>query len=87
MELINNKDWNDLLRSYSWVRDMEAVPQDPRHHGEGDVAIHTRMVLEALSALPEYKALNPHIQEVVWMAAELTIQKLFRMISCLNPLK
>ncbi len=71
MELIINKDWNSLPASYSWVRDMEGVQQDPRHHGEGDVAIHTQMVLEALTALPEYGALNPHIREVIWTAALL----------------
>jgi putative nucleotidyltransferase with HDIG domain len=71
MELIANKDWNALARSYSWVRDMEGVPQDPRHHAEGDVATHTRMVLDTLTALPEYRALNTSVQEVVWMAALL----------------
>jgi predicted kinase len=71
MQLIDNKAWDSLLRSYSWARDMEGVSQDPVYHAEGDVATHTWMVLEALVALPEYKALNRQIQEVVWMAALL----------------
>src|SRR4051812_18657809 len=71
IQILTNKDWKDLRSSYSWVRDMEGVPQDPRHHAEGDVATHTQMVLEALAALPEYAALNPHIRELIWMAALL----------------
>ncbi len=69
--ILSNKDWNNLLQRYAWVRDMEGVPQDPRHHAEGDVATHTRMVLDALVGLPEYQGLNPHLQEVIWIAALL----------------
>jgi len=71
MQIIQNRDWDSLVSNYSWVRDMQGVPQDARHHAEGDVAVHTRMVLEALEALPEFRALNPYAQEVLWMAALL----------------
>lgn len=71
MEITPNKDWNSLMQRYTWVGDMEGVEQDARHHAEGDVATHTRMVLDALEALPEYGALNPHLQEVLWIAALL----------------
>lgn len=71
MELITDKNWDSLRLRFSWVRDMEGVAQDPRHHAEGDVATHTRMVLDALTALPGYGRLNPHVQEVIWLAALL----------------
>ncbi len=65
----NNKDWSELQKQFDWVRDMDGVPQDPVYHAEGDVAIHTRMVLEALEGLPEYQALLPQEQEIIWAAA------------------
>ena len=71
MEIINNKEWAHLVQRYSWVCDMQGVPQDVRHHAEGDVAVHTRMVLEALMSLPEYRALDQGAQEVIWIAALL----------------
>ncbi|RYY90988.1 MAG: HD domain-containing protein [Chitinophagaceae bacterium] len=69
--LTENNDWTALRRAFSWVRDMEGVPQDPVHHAEGDVAVHTRMVLEALEALPEYAALAPEARSILWAAALL----------------
>ena len=64
------KTWNEL-KKFSWVNDMHGVPQSPVHHAEGDVAIHTQMVLEELVNLPEYKTLTGQEQEIVWAAALL----------------
>ncbi len=36
---------------------MHHTPQDPEHHGEGDVGVHTEMVLNALVTLPEFQHL------------------------------
>lgn len=69
MEIIKNKQWADLRINHSWVRDMEGVPQDPRHHAEGDVAIHTQMVLDALVRLPEWNELDAVAREILWTAA------------------
>ena len=66
-----HKDWAELQEQFGWVRDMDGVPQDPIYHAEGDVAVHTRMVLAALEALPEYQALAPQEQEILWAAALL----------------
>lgn len=66
--LTEHKQWNDL-RKFSWVADMHAVPQSPVHHAEGDVAVHTQMVLQALEQLPEYLALPAQEQEILWAAA------------------
>lgn len=69
--LTNNKDWNNLRTQFSWVRDMEGVPQDAVHHAEGDVAVHTRMVLEALVKQEEYQTLPEQTRELLWAAALL----------------
>src|SRR5687767_209798 len=47
----------DELQVFDWVRALEGCPQDPIHHAEGNVWIHTRMVLETLLGLPEWRAL------------------------------
>jgi len=69
--LTTGKDWASLREQFEWVREMEDVPQDPVHHAEGNVAIHTRMVLEALQQLEGYKNLPAQDQEVLWAAALL----------------
>jgi predicted kinase len=69
--LTNHKDWKNLQQEFNWVQDMEGVPQDPVHHAEGDVAIHTRMVLEALQNLEGYQALPAQEQEILWAATLL----------------
>lgn len=60
-----NKTWNELLK-YSWVKDMEGVPQSPIHHAEGDVAVHTQMVLQELEQLTAYQQLSEQQQEIIW---------------------
>ena len=35
--------WDDL-QAFDWVRALASCPQDPIHHAEGDVWIHTRMI-------------------------------------------
>ncbi len=50
---------------------MAATPQDPVHHAEGNVAVHTQMVLAALQEMPEYAALDEQSREVLWAAALL----------------
>jgi putative nucleotidyltransferase with HDIG domain len=69
--LTTNKDWISLRGQFDWVRDMEVVPQDPVHHAEGNVAIHTRMVINALEQLEGYKNLPVQEQEILWTAALL----------------
>jgi putative nucleotidyltransferase with HDIG domain len=41
-------DWQMLCDEFPWLEPMAATPQDAVHHGEGDVATHTRMVLDEL---------------------------------------
>jgi putative nucleotidyltransferase with HDIG domain len=71
MKWIINKNWEYLSQHYDWIADMHGVPQSPEHHAEGDVAIHTQMVLQALIDLPEYNGLTDEEREILWMAALL----------------
>jgi len=66
-----NKEWNSLEDRFGWVKRMNDVAQDPRYHAEGNVAIHTRMVLAALQREPTFKALALQDQEILWAAALL----------------
>lgn len=66
--LTKNKNWGQL-KNLSWVNDMYGVPQSPVHHAEGDVAIHTQMVLAALENMEAFKDLNEQDRETVWTAA------------------
>lgn len=69
--LTTNKEWAHLREQFDWVREMDDVPQDPVHHAEGNVAVHTRMVLAALQQLEGFKQLPAQQQEVLWAAALL----------------
>ncbi|HSC38025.1 MAG TPA: AAA family ATPase [Chitinophagaceae bacterium] len=69
--ITNDKNWAALEAQFEWVAAMRAVPQDARHHAEGNVAVHTQMVLQALQEQPDYQRLPPPDQEVLWAAALL----------------
>lgn len=66
--LTKNKDW-EQLKKFSWVNDMHGVPQSPVFHAEGDVAIHTQMVLHALVSSKEFAVLDEQKKEILWTAA------------------
>ncbi|SFE05991.1 HDIG domain-containing protein [Chitinophaga sp. CF118] len=66
-----NKTWEQLETDFEWVRVMKDVPQDAKHHAEGNVAVHTQMVLAALEQLPAWNELNPEDKEILWAAALL----------------
>lgn len=48
---------------------LDTCPQDPIHHAEGDVGLHTRMVADALVSLPEWRALPRQDQTILFWAA------------------
>jgi len=50
---------------------MQACPQDPVYHAEGDVWTHTQMVVEALMAVPDWPTLSADTQRVLLVAALL----------------
>jgi putative nucleotidyltransferase with HDIG domain len=64
-------DWDALDSRFDWVRAMRGVPQDPVHHAEGDVWIHTHMVVDALCRMPAWRQLDTTEREIVFAAALL----------------
>ncbi len=64
-------DWNNLDKMYDWIRLLKGCPQDAIYHAEGDVWIHTQMVVEALRALPAYHAHTPEAQKMLYAACLL----------------
>lgn len=64
-------DWSYLKSKFDWIQDMEGVPQSPIFHAEGDVEIHTQMVLKELMNLSEFQALKEQNQHVLVATALL----------------
>ncbi|MBV6637907.1 MAG: HD domain-containing protein, partial [Mameliella sp.] len=64
-------DWGGIQALWPELQALDACPQDPIHHGEGDVGIHTYMVLEALIADPDWRALPGADRELLFWAAVL----------------
>ncbi len=69
--IAENKDWEFLQQKFDWVADMSDVPQDPIFHAEGNVDIHTQMVIDELLKLEEYQALEDEQKEILFAAALL----------------
>lgn len=70
-QLTQNKEWNALEKQFSWVTDMRYVDQHRIHHAEGNVSIHTQMVIEQLLKSDEYQKLDKQSQEILWASALL----------------
>jgi predicted kinase len=64
-------DWDTLRDRFDWVRRMDGTPQDPIHHAEGDVAIHTRLVCAAMAERPAFRALDDDARLVAFAGALL----------------
>ena len=63
--------WDELHREFPWIDAMRGVPQDPVFHAEGDVFVHTRMVCEAMAALPAFRQGDPALRLRLHAAALL----------------
>jgi len=63
--------WEEIWPLWPDLATLDTCPQDPTHHGEGDVGTHTRMVVEALVADPDWRALPAEAQGVLFWAAVL----------------
>ena len=70
-KISNSYEWESLKKEFEWIQDMEGVPQDAIYHAEGDVEIHTRMVLDALCSLEEFHALPEQDQHILIASALL----------------
>jgi putative nucleotidyltransferase with HDIG domain len=64
-------DFQELEARYPWVQDMADCPQPIVRHGEGEVWVHTRMVLEALREAAEWQGLPRGQREILLLAALL----------------
>ncbi|MFK7950230.1 MAG: AAA family ATPase [Saprospiraceae bacterium] len=62
-------DWDAMEATYDWFRDMRNVQQDAIWHAEGDVFVHTKMVVEELIQLPEFKRLNNQDKHILVASA------------------
>lgn len=62
-------DWQEIVEAYDWVKVLSEVPQNPIHHGEGDVGTHTRMVLEELVQHKEWQEESPVFRSVLFLSA------------------
>lgn len=64
-------DWDGMSSAFPWLRALRDCPQDPSWHREGDVLVHTRLVVEALVAAPAWRALPAEERETLFAAAVL----------------
>lgn len=65
--------WNTTIASAlaSHITAMQKTPQNPMWHGEGDVWTHTELVLDALTADPDYQAQDARHRAILFVAALL----------------
>lgn len=66
-------DWNHIESTVldRFADGLRQTQQSPLYHAEGDVYVHTMMVVEALRGLPEYQELNVLQQHILYVAAML----------------
>lgn len=64
-------DWVEMTSQFDWFAEMQGVPQDAEWHAEGDVYTHTKMVVEALIALPEFEKLEEQSKHLLVASAML----------------
>jgi predicted kinase len=64
-------DWPQIAEAFDWFRALKGCRQDPVFHAEGDVDMHTRMVVEALLADPAWQALGAAERQSLFWAALL----------------
>jgi predicted kinase len=61
--------WDEMTEAYPWIQAMKGSTQDPIHHGEGDVWIHTKLVVEALISFNEWRELPDTAKKISFIAA------------------
>ncbi len=66
---ITDEYWSKLESNHDWIKDMADTEQDAIYHAEGNVAIHTRMVLTELINDPEFKTLSEEFKHILFAAA------------------
>jgi hypothetical protein len=64
-------DWRLMEDAFAWFRQLSGCPQDPIFHAEGDVDVHTRLVVEALLADAAWQDLERTERQSLFWAALL----------------
>lgn len=67
-QLTKDKSWASIEKQFLWVAEMKHVEQHKLHHAEGDVAIHTQIVLNELLKLSSFQNLDEQDKEILWAA-------------------
>lgn len=62
-------DWDGLDNNCEWFSDMKEIPQDVIWHAEGNVQIHTKMVVNKLLSFDEFKELSEQDKHIMVTAA------------------
>lgn len=62
-------DWPPIWSLWPDFATLDTCPQDPVHHAEGDAGTHTRMVVEALIAQPDWRMLPEQDRHMLFWAA------------------
>ncbi len=62
-------DWDVIEREFDWFAEMKDVPQDKTWHAEGNVQVHTKMVIESLINMEEFKQLTEQEKHILFTAA------------------
>lgn len=63
--------WDELDARHPWLAALRDCPQDPIHHAEGDVWVHTRMVAEAMAASSRWRSFDDARRAELFAAALL----------------
>ncbi len=64
-------DWQSIWSLWPELSALDSCPQDPVFHAEGDVGIHTRMVVEALIAEAKWQAMDDQTRGLLFWTAVL----------------
>ncbi|NME67236.1 AAA family ATPase [Flammeovirga aprica] len=61
-------DWNSIEKEFDWLEELKNIPQDAIWHQEGDVFTHTKMVVEALLKMEDFKDLDSTAQYILFLS-------------------
>lgn len=64
-------DWEGIANAFDFVRELRGCVQDVKHHAEGNVFIHTEMVLQELAKIERWRGLLTEEREIVFAACLL----------------
>lgn len=62
-------DWDMLGIAFPDIEKLKNCPQDAIWHAEGDVFIHTQLVVEALMSHPDWQQADSDTQSILWWSA------------------